>query len=73
MINIEKMIKKLKDENERFDTLESQREANEWRIKYLKMMSKPKGPVTPYIRLNPISERLLNEQYSCTPNKLLAE
>ncbi|WP_264737343.1 hypothetical protein [Cytobacillus firmus] len=35
-------IKRLEEENEQFDTSEGQREANMWRIKYIKLMDRPK-------------------------------
>lgn len=72
MKDYEKMIKKLEEENERFDTTESQREANKWRIKQLKLFNQPKHPQTPYVRLDVVSESLKDKDFRCTPNKLLA-
>jgi hypothetical protein len=71
MMDYLKMIKKLEEENERFDTTEWQREANIWRIKYLKLVNRPKSPETSYIRLDPVSERLKDENYSCAPGAIL--
>lgn len=71
MMDYQKMIKKLEEENERFDTSEGQREANLHRIKQLKWLNRPKSPETPYVRLDPVSERLRDPDFRCTPSSLL--
>lgn len=71
MMDYQKMIKKLEKENEQFDTTEGQREANVWRIKWIKMLNEPKPPETPYVRLDPILESLNDPNFTCTPNCLL--
>lgn len=70
-MDYQKMIKKLEEEEERFDTTDSQRDANKWRIKWIKMLNEPKPPETPYIRLDPILESLNDPNFTCTPNRLL--
>jgi hypothetical protein len=71
MMDYQKMIKKLEEENERFDTTEGQRDANKWRIHQLKLLNRPKSPETPYVRLDPISESLRDPDFRCTPSSLL--
>lgn len=69
----QKKIEQLEKENERFDTTEAQREANKWRVKQLKHLIKPKPPVTNYMRLDPIRERLKDESFTVRPSHFLAD
>lgn len=72
-MDYEKYIERLKDENTRIDVTDAQREANEWRIKIIKLMNRTPSPDSPYVRLDPITERIRNPQYRNTPNMLLDE
>ncbi|QKE76214.1 hypothetical protein HPK19_25735 (plasmid) [Arthrobacter citreus] len=71
MIDYNQLIQKLEDENNRVDTSEGQREANAFRIKYIKLINRPKQPNAPYVRLNPVQDRLDDKEYRLTPNGLL--
>ncbi|WP_404427166.1 hypothetical protein LG296_15205 [Ureibacillus chungkukjangi] len=71
MTNYESLIERLLDENSRVDTTDAQREANEFRIKQIRLLNRPLPPVTPYLRFDPISVRLQDNSYSYSPKKLL--
>jgi hypothetical protein len=73
MMDYEALIKKLEDESNRVDCTDAQREANKWRINYLKLVNRPKTPETPYKPLDPVSERLRDKDYTMAPNRLLGE
>lgn len=72
MMDYKKLIERLENENERVDVSEGQREANLHRIKLIKLMNQPKPPQTPYVRLDPISERLNDGNFRCTPSSMLS-
>lgn len=67
------LIERLERENQRVDTKEAQREANTWRIHWLKMMNRPKEAVGEYKRLDMVSERLNDSNFRVTPSSLLAD
>lgn len=69
----EQLIKRLEEENSRVDTKEAQREANEWRIKYIKMFNRPKSPDAPYVLLDAVRNALATPGYTCAPNRLLED
>ena len=71
MMDAEQFIKRLEAQNELPDTTPWQREANDFRIKYIKLINRPKPVVTPYVRLDPVSERLRDSNFRCTPSSLL--
>lgn len=71
MIDYKQLIERLERQNLLPDVSEAQRESNEWRIHWLKMMNRPKAPTGEYKRLDLISERLNEGDFRCTPNKLL--
>ncbi|MEL3961300.1 hypothetical protein MKZ01_08480 [Lysinibacillus endophyticus] len=73
MKDYESLIERLFDENSRVDTTDAQREANEFRIKQIRLMNRPIPPNTPYIRFDPITERLQDSNYSYAPSKLLSK
>ena len=72
MMDAEQFIKRLEAQNKLPDTTEAQREANAYRIKYIKLINRPnKTPKEPYVRLDPVSERLKDPNFTCTPSSLL--
>lgn len=71
MMNYEKVIKVLEDENNRVDVTEWQRSANLHRIQWIRLMNRPKQPAEPYVRLDIVSERLKDPNFTCRPNSLL--
>lgn len=71
MMDYEKVIRALEDENKRVDTTEWQRSANLHRIKWIRLMNRPKQPVEPYVRLDVVSERLRDPDFRCTPESIL--
>lgn len=73
MTNYETLIGRLLDENSRVDTTDAQREANEFRIKQIRLMNRPIPPITPYIRFDPITERLQDSNYHYAPSKPLSK
>lgn len=71
MMDYEKVIRALEDENKRVDTTEWQRSANLHRIQWIRLMNRPKQPAEPYVSLDLVSERLKNPEFTCRPNSLL--
>lgn len=73
MLDYEQVIKKLEDENERPNITEAQKEVNEWRIKYIKLMNRPKTVDEPYTYKNPVVEALKDPNFTCAPNLILGK
>lgn len=71
MMDAEQFIKRLEAQNELPDTTEAQREANAYRIRHIELINRPKTPKEPYVRLDPVFERLKDPNFTCTPNRLL--
>ncbi|MGN7398065.1 hypothetical protein [Peribacillus frigoritolerans] len=71
MMDVEQFIKRLEAQNKLPDTTEAQREANAYRIKCIKLINRPKTPEEPYVRLDPVSERLKDPNFTCTLSSLL--
>ncbi|WP_142752809.1 hypothetical protein [Priestia megaterium] len=67
------MIKKLEDDNDRPDITVAQKEVNEWRIKYIKLMNRPKAVDEPYTYKNPVVEALKDPKFTCAPNLILGK
>lgn len=70
---INELIEKIERQNLLPDTTDAQIEANKWRIKHLKALSRPKQIERAYERLDVISERLKNNGFRISPNKLLSD
>lgn len=73
MLDYEKLIKRLEDENKRVDVSDAQKEVNLHRIKWIKLVNRPKPPVTPYVRLNMAEEKLKNPDFQLNVNTLLRD
>ncbi|MEH7023636.1 hypothetical protein [Priestia megaterium] len=73
MLDYEKLIKRLEDENTRVDVTDAQKEVNKHRIKWIRMVNRPKPPVTPYIRFNLVEEKLKNPDFQWSPNSLMGK
>lgn len=71
MINYEDIIRKLKEENERIDTTDSQRQANEWRLKFLEQINREKVFSESTKSTDVIFERLKDPSYRFTPQNVL--
>ncbi|WP_285765892.1 hypothetical protein [Peribacillus sp. SI8-4] len=71
MMDYKQVIKKLEDENSRINTSEGQKEANEFRIKWIKELHEEKPPYTPSKFTDIVMERMFDRSYSCTPNRVL--
>ncbi|MEH6946217.1 hypothetical protein V7068_03950 [Bacillus sp. JJ634] len=70
----ETLIKRLEDENSRVDTTKAQKEANQWRIRYLQMTNRPKkSSETPYVRIDAVRNALTKPGYTCAPNRILGQ
>lgn len=74
MMDYEKLIEKLEDENKRVDISPAQKEVNLHRINWIKLVNRPKPPVDqPYTPLNPIVEKIKNSNFQLNPNALLRD
>ncbi|PCD05701.1 hypothetical protein CMV16_21970 [Peribacillus simplex] len=71
MMDFKQIIKKSEDENSRIDTSEGQKEANEFRIKWIKELHEEKPPYIPSKSTDILMERMFDLSYSCTPNRVL--
>jgi len=67
----EKLIKRLEDENKRVDVSDAQKEVNLHRIRWIRLVNRPKSPGTPYVRLNVVEEKLKDPDFQCAPHFLM--
>ncbi|SSS88045.1 Uncharacterised protein [Acinetobacter baumannii] len=65
------LIQKLLAQNKLPDTTEAQRSANLHRIQWIGLMNRPKQPAEPYVRLDVVSERLRDPNFTCAPESIL--
>ncbi|NSL68293.1 hypothetical protein [Bacillus toyonensis] len=65
------MIRKLEVANENPDISEAQKEANEFRIKWLKGIHRDKPVCTSSESTDVIWQRIMHPNYSCAPNRML--
>lgn len=72
MTDYKEIIKRLEQQNTLPDTTEAQREANIFRIEWLKRLNKEKPSCTTTIFYDAVQQRLAHG-YSITPNGLLQD
>ena len=71
MIDHKDIIERLEQQNSWVDTTEAQRQANKWRISFLKAVHKEKPQTSPTNATDILLEAHKQPGYRCTPRSLL--